>query len=484
MSAAEATTSIAPPRQRVPAGLQTTHEAPASRRTPRARRGNEAVATLAPPLANSLSNIGVRKSLDLVFMRTDKLKKVSLIQRRAVNVLLSIAQRIDRSEGGSPDRMYSVDLVVLERMVGFNDDTNRKYMLELIRQIVGLNFEFMDGQTIHMGSVIAEIEVCFATRTLRYSLPIGMRQKLLHPERFNNLRLTLLNLFTSHSSLMLYELVSSYFTFAGKRTPSYPWQLLSTWLTGSTTPHANYREFSKLLGRAVDQVNEVCPTHTITLMFTKSGRVTETLWFSIQDRQQSALPLDHMPCLVSSRLLTATGRFGLKASDLEALLTHHDEDYLISQSELVQRRMDSAQPGAIASPRAYFLRSVNENWADVPREAAAKDGAEAPSAPKASSAPPRMPVSIEEARARWWSDKAALIRSRIAEASESEMAEILAQVGEPISRMTATIYESFKTHGLAKPMTLAAAVNVISRREFVEPTDSELSALAKAMSAP
>lgn len=450
-------------------------ESAESRRS-RSRRGRESGVPAPLPATHPLSAVGLRKSTDLVIMvMPEKHQKVSLIQRRAVNVLLSVAQKIDRSEGGTTDRMYSIDLSTLEHDLGFKDDSNRRYIIDLIRQIAGLKFELGDGQHFHCGSVIAEIEVCFKTRTLRYSLPVGMRQKLLHPERFNYLKLVLLNHFTSHSSLLLYELVSCYASHPLKRTPAYPWQQLSTWLTGSSTPHATYREFSKLLARALDQVNEVWPTNQVTLMYSKTGRATDRIWFSISEKQQVSLPLEHEPCIVSSRLKTATARFSLKASDLEELLTRNDEDYLLAQCDLVVRRLDAAQPGTIASPRAYFLKAVSENWADVPRDSAPSAELHAsPSSQAPSPAANQAPISIEEARSRWWSSKHAIVRQRLLSMTPEDLRTVAESVAEDITKGTPLIREAFKKHGLTKPMPMAAAVGILARREFTEPSHADL----------
>lgn len=467
-------------------GLQAAPRAEASASRPRrARRGQEAAKT-SSTANHPLSAVALRKSTDLVIMvMPDKLAKVSLIQRRAVNILLSVAQRIDRSGEGSQAGMYSIPLSTLEHDLGFNDDTNRRYIVDLIRKIAGLRFELGDGQHFHVGSLIAEIEVCFKTKMMRYSLPVGMKQKLLHPERFNYLKLVLLNHFTSHSSLMLYELACGYATHPAKRTPAYPWQQLSTWLTGSPTPHATYREFSKLLGRAIDQVNQIWPSHSITLMYTKSGRATDSVWFTINEKRQGTLALEHHPTVLSSRLASATARFSLRSSDIEELLTQYDEDYLLSQCDLVNRRIEAAAPGSIASPRAYFLKAVSENWADVPRESPPEGVTASCPSPSHTRAPAsRPPMSIDEARRVWWNRKNSVIRARLAAMAPEELTEVVASVADAMAQGNATIYETFKRHGLTKPTSLAAVITILARREFEDPSDSEIrSVIAEAFHA-
>ena len=438
----------------------------------RVRRGREADTADGHDASQQFAAIGVRKSVGLTHMRTDAIPKLSLIHRRAVNVLLSVAQRIDRS-GEANDGMYSIDLPTLERLCGFKDDSNRKYMIGLIRQIVGLRFEFFEGHSIHVGSVIAEIEVCFKTRTMRYSLPVGMRSKLLHPERFSHMKLVLLNMFTSYSALTLYELVSSSFTHPARRTQAYPWQQLSTWLTGSTTPHSTYREFSKLLGRAIEQVNSICPTHTIELMFTKEGRATSDLWFQIRDRVQATLSLEHESVLVSSRLSKAVGTLCLKSTDLEELALAHGEDYLIAQAELVVKRIQTSAGGSVAYPRAYFLKAVAENWANVPRESV-------PAVESSSSSPSvRRQISLDEARQLWWEEKNATYRQKLANATDEEKASLCQSLDETMRGLSPALYEAFKKHGLSRPFAAAAAVSALARRDWAEPSESDLLAYSK-----
>lgn len=462
---------------------------PAGERRPtrtRTRRGRDAKQVPAgPDPIHPFAAMAVRKSVGLSHMRTDQIPKLSLVHRRAVNVLLSIAQRADRTEPPA-DGIYSIDLPTLERLCGFQDDSNRKYMIGLIRQVVGLRFEFWEGHSIHVGSVIAEIEVCFKTRMMRFSLPSGMRQKLLHPERFSHMKLMLLNLFTSYSALTLYELVSSCFTHPARRTPAYPWQQLSTWLTGSTTPHSTYREFSKLLGRAIDQVNAICPTHTIELMFTKDGRATNELWFQIHDRPQASLGLDLPiePILVSQRLTSAVATLSLKASDLQELMLKHGEDYLIAQAELVVRRIHTSPAGSVAYPRAYYLKAVNENWADVPRETVpAIEGPDASTDDSSKAAPAKRRLSLPEIRQRWWDDKNAIYRQRLADASAEEREEIRASLDETMRGLSPTLYAAFQKHGLGRPFTAAAAVSAMARRDWEEPSDQELLAYGATLSA-
>ena len=443
---------------------------------PRVRRGREADTSDLHDPSHQFAAIGVRKSVGLTHMRTDAIPKLSLIHRRAVNVLLSVAQRIDRS-GEANDGMYSIDLPTLERLCGFKDDSNRKYMIGLIRQIVGLRFEFFEGHSIHVGSVIAEIEVCFKTRTMRYSLPVGMRSKLLHPERFSHMKLVLLNMFTSYSALTLYELVSSSFTHPARRTQAYPWQQLSTWLTGSTTPHSTYREFSKLLGRAIEQVNSICPTHTIELMFTKQGRATSDLWFQIRDRLQATLSLEQESVLVSSRLSASVATLSLKASDLEELSLAHGEDYLISHAELVVKRIQKAPGGAIAYPRAYFLKAVSENWANVPREYTL------PKESSPGSTTVRRQVSLDEARQLWWEEKNATYRQKLADATDEEKASLCESLHDTMRGLSPALYEAFKKTGLSRPFAAAAAVSALARRDWNEPSEAELIAYAKTVTA-
>lgn len=93
-------------------------------------------------------------------------------------------------------------------------------------------------------------------------------------------------------------------------------------------------------------------------------------------------------------------------------------------------------------------------------------------------------MSMDEARRIWWERKNSIIRARLAAMSPEELTEVAATVADAISQGNATIYESFKRHGLTKPMPLAAAITILARREFEDPSESDIrSVIAEALPA-
>jgi len=93
-------------------------------------------------------------------------------------------------------------------------------------------------------------------------------------------------------------------------------------------------------------------------------------------------------------------------------------------------------------------------------------------------------MSLDEARRVWWERKNSTIRARLAALSPEQLSEVAASVADTVAEGNATIYEAFKRHGLTKPMPLAAAITVLARREFQDPTDAEIrSVIAEAAAA-
>ena len=60
-----------------------------------------------------------------------------------------------------------------------------------------------------------------------------------------------------------------------------------------------------------------------------------------------------------------------------------------------------------------------------------------------------------------------------------DLRTVAESVAEDIAKSTSLIREAFNKHGLTKPMPMAAAVGILARREFTEPSQAELLAAAR-----
>ena len=134
--------------------------------------------------------------------------KISLLQRRAWNVLLANAYN------ELPDKdIHSVSLVELAAKLGF-DSGNQEYLKEVLRSLRSCEVEWnllnKDNQQVWgVASLLASAEIENGICT--YGFAPHLRLKLHNPRIYAKLNLRLQNRFTSRYALILWEICFDYF---------------------------------------------------------------------------------------------------------------------------------------------------------------------------------------------------------------------------------------------------------------------------------
>ena len=134
--------------------------------------------------------------------------KISLLQRRAWNVLLANAYN------ELPDKeIHSVSVVELAAKLGFGDG-NQEYLKEMLRSLRSCEVEWNllnkdNKQEWGVAGLLAEVRladgICF------YQFPHTLRLKLHNPRVYAKLNLRLQNQFTSRYALVLWEVCFDYY---------------------------------------------------------------------------------------------------------------------------------------------------------------------------------------------------------------------------------------------------------------------------------
>ena len=134
--------------------------------------------------------------------------KISLLQRRAWNVLLANAYN------DLPDKdIHSVSMVELAAKLGF-DSKNQEYLKDVLRSLRSCEVEWNllnkdNKQVWGVASLLASAEIENGTCT--YGFAPHLRLKLHNPRVYAKLNLRLQNQFTSRYALILWELCFDYF---------------------------------------------------------------------------------------------------------------------------------------------------------------------------------------------------------------------------------------------------------------------------------
>ena len=217
--------------------------------------------------------------------------------------------------------------------------------------------------------------------------------------------------------------------------------------------------------------------------FTKKGRKYDQLWFIIEPKNQvqSELITNDQPIWVSNETLTKLTEFGLDADEISMLTARNDEEYLLAQIDYTAKRLKKKDADSIGSVKAYFLSSVEKNYADAPRRPD-KIVVEKPKS-KPQEAHPSQPTSetkpsltMAELKLKWKKIKLDEIRQRFVESDEVTTQAIVQDYEEQL-RQDKVFWATYQKHGCTRSV-IEAVVEIIYNQTYAEPTADDLLPLA------
>lgn len=427
--------------------------------------------------------VELKKAVEALAMRNvSTTSDFTFLQRKLYNTLTQFAQQRPDTE-----MVHDIPIKLVEEHVGHTTSNSRDHLKKVLKGMTQVQVEFdykgeSPGRKSGWGvaNLIAEAYILDDNQTIRYSFPAELKRRLLDPTIFNLIDLRMQYHFTSYSALSLHELVSRYYGFSQRETFREHWTAWSVLLSGSATPHEEFRDFNKMLGRAVDQVNSIEGRFKIEVVMTKNNRKYDKLWFKLEPLMQPELGLSPAPEIVGAEVSKRLKALSLSAKDIEELGMNHDEEYLLAQADYTEAQMKKKD--SVASPAAYFKAAVTNNYAKAPskqKPAAATDApAPAPKAPKVAkkaaagtqTAPAnQMNVLLEQ----WGAAQRTTIREEISAKTPEEQQLLLAKY-EPQLKKDDLAYKQYKSKGMS-PMVLNCLVAIIFEDRFQEaPTSDQL----------
>lgn len=403
--------------------------------------------------------------------------EITLLQRKSYNAMLHVAQRTRKGN----EVTFEITAAELESLVGHGGSSNREYLKAIARGLTDIKLEFDFKGTgpnrkksgWGVANMVAEVYLSPDGSRIRFSFPPELANKLLDPEIYNKIDLRMQNLFTSGSALALYEIVTRYYGFQRNETFREPWETWSMQLSGATEPHREFRDFNKMLTRAIDQVNTHETRFQIEPHFSKRGRKMDKLWFVLVPQEQPQLPLNGTPTLVGDEVLKRLREFGLPDEDVTRLAVHYEEEYLLAQADYTDKRIKKKNSPPVASPKEYFEASVQNNYAQAPRR-------------PVNVAQSRSSEDEHKARALAKPDAAQAVSSMLQQWKKSKLDAISAEFSAAVPEKRKAIFESlieqfsspivtsYRKNGFSK-MVEAAIVNALFKeRHPKEPTAEEL----------
>ena len=472
---------------------------------PRTRRKKVVVHRTSPhsPFEGQ-TGLDIRKPVNTILVRNRTATAISLLERKAVNNLLGYAQHISRLCPTVETESYRMPMPEFEHVMGFKPN-NRSHLLKTLSAIQDMKVEFnfvepksgkLGGAAVEtalapiepnelsgllgVANIISEIYFDSKSKEIVYSLPPIAKKFFLRPDQYLRIKSILMNQFTSHAALALHEAVTRYISAPIKRTRELHWKEWSIALSGAAEPHTTFREFNKMLTRAITQVNGALEIEGFIVVphTTVKGKQTDTLWFELEPAAQSALDLDRIPMSVSTETKDALQKVGLTESKISELVIRYGEEYVLAQYDYLRKRMLKATKEKVEDPKAFFMSALEGNYADAPLRdqediKRREQQKEEKKAKKPASADDLLRAFLEA----WTAEKTAEVREHFENQPVEQKQAIADAVIDDLKKQT-QVWKLYKSKGVDAPLVKAEIIRLVIERDVPKPSAAELMAYA------
>ena len=301
--------------------------------------------------------------------------KISLLQRRAWNVLLANAYN------ELPDKdIHSVSMVELAAKLGFGDG-NQEYLKEMLRSLVDCTVEWnvLDKdrtQEWGIASLLANAKIRDGICT--YSFAPELRYKLYNPRMYAKLNLRLQNRFTSKYALILWEVCFDYFDADRQQgeTPFIPLEIYRELMGLQTDDYTTFKSLNQwVIKPAIKEINDLTD-YFVEVEQKRLGRRVSELKFRITKIktlpvQESVFPdVENLPPVAVELVQAEIDRkVALQIAEQEWEFVTPEKlpspgtypDFLGYVSEKLEMSVDAV---GIKNRAGYIVEAIRENYQD------------------------------------------------------------------------------------------------------------------------
>lgn len=278
--------------------------------------------------------------------------KLSLIQRKIANALLFNAydELLLKEE-------HQIQIKAICQLIGYDSHdhkTIKKALINLLSTVIEWNLvdgDKLDSEGIwNASSIIADASIEGAVCTYSYSNK--MKKLLYRPELYGRLNMYVQAKFQSSYGLALYENCIRYQNI--EQTPWFDIAQFRKLMGVEEGKYLIFRDFKRrVLDKAIEEVNQYSPL-AVASKLQKQGRQVTAIQFSIKHAQTNAVTL-----AVNSKPLSQQlkDRFGFSKSQIEEVLSHFEEAYILEKIAIVESSGSFAS-GKINNVAKYLLRAL------------------------------------------------------------------------------------------------------------------------------
>jgi hypothetical protein len=321
---------------------------------------------------------------------------LTLLQRKLGNAWLKNAVENPPDSAG----WWEIGIRQLSRTIGF-DSNNREYLKESAEALMRVIHEWdvlaPAGNRVQWKASVLFPEIEIRQDVFRYQISSQMRDRLIDPDVYAVIDMTVVRRFRRAPSLAIWELCVRFEKIG--RTAEIGWEKLRDMTLGESAEAKTYQEYkyfkAKVLKPAISEINAES-NHTITLIERKDGKRISALRFEIQ-RKGMVQAAQEAPSPDDIELVGELATLRVPASEAQRLVKQHPSEAVRAALEYTRRRMKDSKAAPLANPAAYFRQAL------VGRYAEGQPAAKAPTAAKPAE---KAAVDLREAYLAHWTVEA------------------------------------------------------------------------------
>lgn len=283
--------------------------------------------------------------------------KITVLGRKAYNVMLSIAQN-----QGIEKEAYRAALTEIVSGIDYssNDvDIIKKHLRAMASTVVEWHSPTTgEGASWTVCTLIshANISKKGGQVWVEWAYAQPLKQELLEPSVFAKLSLGILSQMHTHAGIALYEICTRYKAIG--RTARQEWRWWLPVLTGNPNSEklakTEYRFFKRdTIKTAIAEVNAITDIE-VELVEYKNGKYISDLQFLVKSKSQTPLPLKTPPKPVDLALVRSAVALGISDEKAEDLLAHFGDDAVRDALKSLQGRVAISFPEPVRDPYRYI----------------------------------------------------------------------------------------------------------------------------------